>query len=101
MKVALIGASGFVGKAVLNELLQRGHQVLAIVRNPENNLGQAGMTVWPAVCRRAGKLVDAAFDVWPGLSKRAPVRNRHGRLNVSAMRFSLVRKRFLNVPDRM
>lgn len=35
MKVALIGATGFVGTAVLNELLQRGHQVTAIVRNPE------------------------------------------------------------------
>jgi uncharacterized protein len=34
MKVALIGASGFVGIAILNELLQRGHQVTAIVRNP-------------------------------------------------------------------
>ncbi len=36
MKVALIGASGFVGAAVLNELLNRGHEVTAIVRNPEN-----------------------------------------------------------------
>lgn len=35
MKVALIGASGFVGSAVLKELLSRGHQVTAIVRNPE------------------------------------------------------------------
>ncbi|WP_462267585.1 NAD(P)-dependent oxidoreductase [Mucilaginibacter sp.] len=35
MKVALIGATGFVGKAVLNELLQKGHQVTAIVRNAE------------------------------------------------------------------
>lgn len=35
MKVALIGASGFVGTAVLNELLQRGHQVTAIVRNAD------------------------------------------------------------------
>jgi uncharacterized protein len=34
MEVALIGASGFVGTAILNELLQRGHQVTAIVRNP-------------------------------------------------------------------
>ncbi|WP_439516562.1 NAD(P)-dependent oxidoreductase [Sediminibacterium sp.] len=33
MKVALIGASGFVGNAILNELLQRGHQVTAIVRS--------------------------------------------------------------------
>lgn len=35
MKVALIGASGFVGSAILNELIQRGHTVTAIVRNPE------------------------------------------------------------------
>lgn len=35
MKVALIGASGFVGTAILNELSQRGHQVTAIVRHPE------------------------------------------------------------------
>lgn len=33
--VALIGASGFVGTAILNELLHRGHKVTAIVRNPE------------------------------------------------------------------
>ena len=33
MKVALIGASGFVGSAILQELLQRGHQVTAIARN--------------------------------------------------------------------
>lgn len=35
MKVALIGASGFVGNTILKELLQRGHYVTAIVRNPE------------------------------------------------------------------
>lgn len=35
MKVALIGASGFVGSAILNELVGRGHQVTAIVRSPE------------------------------------------------------------------
>jgi uncharacterized protein len=35
MKIALIGASGFVGSKVLAEALQRGHQVTAIVRKPE------------------------------------------------------------------
>ncbi len=35
MKVALIGASGFVGKAVLKELVNRNHQVIAIARHPE------------------------------------------------------------------
>lgn len=33
--VTLIGASGFVGTAILNELLARGHKVTAVVRNPE------------------------------------------------------------------
>lgn len=34
MKVALIGATGFVGSVVLDELLARGHEVLALVRDP-------------------------------------------------------------------
>jgi len=33
--VVLIGATGFVGSAILKELVSRGHQVTAIVRNPE------------------------------------------------------------------
>lgn len=36
MKTALIGASGFVGSAILKELLSRGYEVEALVRNPEN-----------------------------------------------------------------
>jgi putative NADH-flavin reductase len=35
MKLALIGATGFVGKAVLNEALQRGYDVTAIARDPK------------------------------------------------------------------
>ncbi len=35
MKVALIGASGFIGSAVLKELLSRGHHVRALVSHPE------------------------------------------------------------------
>jgi putative NADH-flavin reductase len=34
MHIALIGATGFVGTAVLTELLQRGHTVTALVRDP-------------------------------------------------------------------
>lgn len=33
--VLLIGATGFVGSAVLNELIERGHNVTAVVRNVE------------------------------------------------------------------
>lgn len=35
MKVALIGATGFVGAPLLQELISRGHQVTAIARNIE------------------------------------------------------------------
>ena len=35
MKVAIIGASGFIGSCVRDEALARGHQVTAIVRHPE------------------------------------------------------------------
>jgi uncharacterized protein len=35
MKVALIGATGYVGSRVMIEALRRGHQVTAMVRRPE------------------------------------------------------------------
>ena len=35
MKLAIIGATGLVGTKVLSESLDRGHEVTAIVRNPE------------------------------------------------------------------
>lgn len=34
-KVVLIGATGFVGSAILDELVERGHEVTAVVRNVE------------------------------------------------------------------
>jgi len=34
-KILLIGASGFVGTAILNEALDRGNKVIAVVRHPE------------------------------------------------------------------
>ncbi|WP_333600473.1 NAD(P)-dependent oxidoreductase [Flavobacterium sp.] len=37
MKVAIIGATGFVGSNILNEIVNRGHQVTAIARNPKTS----------------------------------------------------------------
>ena len=45
MKIALIGATGFVGAAVLEELLRRGHQVTALARNPAKLAAQDGLTI--------------------------------------------------------
>lgn len=44
MKIALIGASGFVGSALLKEAVGRGYQVTAIARHPENILAHPGVT---------------------------------------------------------
>jgi len=44
MKIALIGATGFVGTAVLAELLQRGHHVTALARNPAKLAAQPNLT---------------------------------------------------------
>lgn len=43
--VLLIGATGFVGSAILNELINRGHKVTAVVRDPEKLASRNGVEV--------------------------------------------------------
>ena len=45
MKVALIGATGFVGSSILKEALSRGHEVTAIARHPEKIKTQNNLTI--------------------------------------------------------
>lgn len=44
MNIALIGATGFVGSAILTELLNKGHKVTAIARNTSKIASQANLT---------------------------------------------------------
>jgi len=44
MKIALIGATGFVGTPLVAELLQRGHHVTALARNPAKLGAQTNLT---------------------------------------------------------
>jgi hypothetical protein len=44
MKVAIIGATGFVGSQILNEALSRGHEVTAVVRRAERLPQNPGLT---------------------------------------------------------
>ena len=53
MKVVLYGASGMIGSRILQELLSRGHQVTAVVRNP------ARITT-PGVLALKGDVTEAA-----------------------------------------
>ncbi|GAA0573283.1 NAD(P)-dependent oxidoreductase [Halomonas salifodinae] len=45
MKIALIGASGFIGSALLDEALARGHEVKALVTRPERLAARDGLSV--------------------------------------------------------
>lgn len=44
MKVAIIGATGFIGSKILTEAVNRGHSVTAISRHPENVPAQASVS---------------------------------------------------------
>ena len=52
MKIALLGATGFVGSALLKEVLDRRHIVTAIVPHPEKLAKREGLTA------RAGDVYD-------------------------------------------
>ncbi len=59
-EVTLIGASGFVGAAILNELLARGHRVTAVVRHPEKvRAAHVGLSVVQADVADTAALVAA------------------------------------------
>ena len=72
MKIALIGATGFVGSAILKEALDRGHEVTAIVRHTEklpphpNFILRKGMFTTqmrrPVLVRRGDDAVISAFN---------------------------------------
>jgi putative NADH-flavin reductase len=59
MKIALIGGTGFVGKAVLEELLQRGHQVTALARDPAKYTAREGLKAVTADALDAAQVADA------------------------------------------
>lgn len=58
--VVLIGASGFVGSAILNELLTKGHKVTAIVHNPQKiNVENPNLAVIKADVSDTNTLINA------------------------------------------
>lgn len=73
--VVLIGASGFVGTAILEELLNRGYCVTAVVRNPEKvtirnanlsvvNADVSDVNTLAAVCKGKDAVISAYNPGW-------------------------------------
>ena len=60
MNLLLIGATGFVGSALLTEALQRGHRVTALVRDPAKLQPREGLTVLQGDASDAATVARAA-----------------------------------------
>lgn len=58
--VVLIGATGFVGSAILNELTARGHQVTAIVRDAKKLPPSSAVTVVEGDVENVSAIADIA-----------------------------------------
>ena len=63
MHIALIGPTGFVGTPLLNELLQRGHRVTALARDPAKLAPRDGLTVVQADATDDAALAHALAQV--------------------------------------
>lgn len=72
--IVLIGASGFIGSAICNEALDRGHRVTAVVRHPEkitavhkNLLVKSGNVSMIDTVKEVSKGADAVISAYnPG-----------------------------------
>jgi putative NADH-flavin reductase len=59
VKIALIGATGYVGSRVLEEALQRGHEMTAIVRDPGKLPQREGLVARDADIQQTGQVEEA------------------------------------------
>ena len=63
MKIALIGASGFIGSALREEALRRGHQVTALVSQPDKlNATATNLSVKQVDVQNTAQLTEALTD---------------------------------------
>ena len=59
MKLLVLGASGRTGQHIVDQALSRGHQVKALVRNPDSIAAQHGLTIVKGTPTNAADLATA------------------------------------------
>jgi putative NADH-flavin reductase len=74
-KIAVIGATGNAGKAVIKEALDKGYNVVAIVRTPQKLLPQMGLEIVKGDVRDVEGLILALQNVDAVISCLGPTQN--------------------------
>jgi putative NADH-flavin reductase len=82
MKVVLYGASGMVGSRILTELVSRGHQVTAVVRNPEK-ITAAGVRALRGDATEVDSIAQTAMGADAAISAYAPPKGEEATLSAA------------------
>jgi putative NADH-flavin reductase len=108
MKLAILGATGGIGRILLSDALEQGHQITAFVRSPQKVAQQSprlrvigGNLLDPqetAAAIRGSDVVLSAFG--PTTLRRTDLRRDFGRVLVEALRSARV-SRFIHVSSAL
>ena len=82
MKVVLYGASGMVGSRILAELVSRGHQVTAVVRDPLK-IATAGVRVLKGDVTEPASVAETAAGADAAISAYAPPKGEEPTLSAA------------------
>lgn len=97
MRITVLGATGSVGRHILDQAVAGGHEVTALVRDPARLPARAGLTVVTGDAREPADVVRAvtgadAVVVALGAGRAAGVRETGTRTAIEAMRACGVRR---------
>jgi nucleoside-diphosphate-sugar epimerase len=106
MNYFITGATGFVGGRVTHQLIEAGHQVVAIARNPDDasNLAELGVSIHEGditekeTMRTAMKGVDGVFHIAGWYKIGAEDKDPAYQVNVEGTRNVLELMQELNIP---
>jgi hypothetical protein len=80
MRIVLYGATGRAGSRILTELLARGHEVVAVVRNPDKLAPNDGLTVQQGDLSSAEAIAEAIGGAQAVISAYGPPADKTDQL---------------------